>query len=698
MKKSFKIIAFLTLFTIASCSPSVVTFTTSGSISSGSISSGSISSESTFTSRPEIPGYSKYTLKEGVSDVSDFNGAPWLNVQKKGVINKIEKPSLKDDFYAYANYEYLQNIELSEGMARNGGVAVANDNTVDDCLDAIYDDPKTGLPAINQAVRFGSKDIVKQEINRLYNLSLNESLALFNSGYIFKGFSKLVVIDNRDNAGYTVSMLTQNVTGSSSKWNTPNLLRLAKSKGMGAVIDELNLLNTLYGNTNYSKSEMNQIGSMFEELSSSNGYQNVTCKVKELKNRYGNSIKFYEALKDIGFDEETTISIDAYTDAFLTRLSGYINTDPTFISKLLALNCILSSRFYLGWEDYCDFMNRLKNGYAGALLVNNFSDETALLEFVEDYFLDEYSCRLYIDRYIKEESKQKVATMINDIKAEYRKLFQSYTWLSDQTKTAVIDKLDAMKFNIFFEEDNSGFSIGNIDYSNLNVIQAMDKMEDYIVGSIANGSRYTFKSGLHFPPYYTDAGYQSGKNTFLIGHGEGASYLNKEDICDEELYAYMGTVIAHEITHGFDSTGSTYDKDGKKNETWASEDREKFNDKVLKLRNYMSENLVVLNDYPTNGSNWDKEVTADMGGLKLACLVASQKQNFDMDKFFKYYAHYFAYIATDEYIINTINGTHPIGYLRVNFILSQSEEFINYYNIKEGDMMYTSPDNIVAIW
>ena len=687
MKKSLRIITLLTLFTIASCSPGVVTSTTSGSISS----------ESTFTSRPEIPGYSKYTLKEGVSDISDFNGSPWLNVQKKGVINKIEKPSLKDDFYTYANYEYLQDMELPEGMTRNGGVAVANDNAVDDCLNAIYDDPKTGLPAINLAVRFGSKDIVKQEINRLYNLSLNDSLALFNSGYIFKGFSKLVVIDNVDNTGFTVSMLTQNVTGLSSKWNTPNLLRLAKSRGMGAVIEELDLLNTLYGNTNYSKNEMNQIGTKLEELSSSNGYQNVTCKVKELKNRYGNIIKFDEALKDIGFDEETTISIDATTDAFLTRLSEYINTDSTFVGKLLALNCILSSRFYLGWEDYHDFMTRLKNGYAGALLVNNFTDETALLEFVEDYFLDEYSCRLYIDRYVKEESKQKVANMINDIKTEYRKLFQSYTWLSDQTKTAIIDKLDAMKFTIFYE-DSSGFPIGDIDYSNLNVIQAMDKMEDYIVGSIANGSRYTYKSGLHFPPYYTDAGYRTGTNTFLIGHGEGASYLNKEDLCDEELYAYMGTVIAHEITHGFDSTGSTFDKDGKKNETWASEDREKFNDKVLKLRDYMTKNLVVLNDYPTDGSNWDKEVTADMGGLKLACLVASQKQNFDMDKFFKYYAHYFAYIATDQYIISTINGPHPIGYIRANFILSQSEEFLNYYNIKEGDMMYTSPDNIVAIW
>ena len=31
---------------------------------------------------------------------------------------------------------------------------------------------------------------------------------------------------------------------------------------------------------------------------------------------------------------------------------------------------------------------------------------------------------------------------------------------------------------------------------------------------------------------------------------------------DEELYAKMGAVIGHEISHAFDSTGAQYDKDG----------------------------------------------------------------------------------------------------------------------------------------
>ena len=87
-----------------------------------------------------------------------------------------------------------------------------------------------------------------------------------------------------------------------------------------------------------------------------------------------------------------------------------------------------------------------------------------------------------------------------------------------------------------------------------------------------------------------------------------------------------------------------------------------------------------------------------MGGLKLAYLACTHKENFDFDKFFRCYAHYFAYIATDNFISSMITNSHPIGYVRVNCVLSQSQEFIDYYKLKEGDMMYTSPDNIVAIW
>jgi membrane metallo-endopeptidase-like protein 1 len=41
----------------------------------------------------------------------------------------------------------------------------------------------------------------------------------------------------------------------------------------------------------------------------------------------------------------------------------------------------------------------------------------------------------------------------------------------------------------------------------------------------------------------------------------------------------IGTVIGHEITHGFDDNGRQYDKDGNRIPWWSAETIEKFNDR-----------------------------------------------------------------------------------------------------------------------
>uniref|UniRef100_A0A183CTW4 Peptidase_M13 domain-containing protein n=1 Tax=Globodera pallida TaxID=36090 RepID=A0A183CTW4_GLOPA len=42
-------------------------------------------------------------------------------------------------------------------------------------------------------------------------------------------------------------------------------------------------------------------------------------------------------------------------------------------------------------------------------------------------------------------------------------------------------------------------------------------------------------------------------------------------------------VIGHEMSHGFDDTGSQYDKDGNLRNWWTTEDRDKFNAKTKLL-------------------------------------------------------------------------------------------------------------------
>ena len=41
---------------------------------------------------------------------------------------------------------------------------------------------------------------------------------------------------------------------------------------------------------------------------------------------------------------------------------------------------------------------------------------------------------------------------------------------------------------------------------------------------------------------------------------------------------------------------------------------------------------------------------------------------------------------------------HPLNYLRINTVLQQFDEFLDFYGIKEGDGMYLAPEDRVNIW
>lgn len=53
-------------------------------------------------------------------------------------------------------------------------------------------------------------------------------------------------------------------------------------------------------------------------------------------------------------------------------------------------------------------------------------------------------------------------------------------------------------------------------------------------------------------------------------------------------YGAIGSVIGHEITHGFDDTGRLFDKEGNLKEWWQSETRKAFLEKATCLINQYS--------------------------------------------------------------------------------------------------------------
>ncbi|GMT35494.1 hypothetical protein PFISCL1PPCAC_26791, partial [Pristionchus fissidentatus] len=87
-------------------------------------------------------------------------------------------------------------------------------------------------------------------------------------------------------------------------------------------------------------------------------------------------------------------------------------------------------------------------------------------------------------------------------------------------------------------------------------------------------------------------------------------------------YGAMGAVIGHEITHGFDPTGSQFNHIGKLRNWWSNETREEFDRRVQCIVDqYSNETVVPELGIQLNGMQTKEENVADLGGLKAAFRV-----------------------------------------------------------------------------
>ena len=88
-----------------------------------------------------------------------------------------------------------------------------------------------------------------------------------------------------------------------------------------------------------------------------------------------------------------------------------------------------------------------------------------------------------------------------------------------------------------------------------------------------------------------------------------------------------------------------------------------------------------------------------MGGMKAVLELASRKENFDYDTFFRQFARVWSSQVsydTEKYLFDY--DEHPLDYLRINVTLAQYDEFTETYDIHEGDGMFIPEGKRVKVW
>ena len=292
---------------------------------------------------------------------------------------------------------------------------------------------------------------------------------------------------------------------------------------------------------------------------------------------------------------------------------------------------------------------------------------------------------------------EKLETLCKDIKAYYHQMLENATWLSDYARQQALNKLDDMGVELLIPQDIS--KTLHVEYVSAedggtlfeNTIRYLKTRYNFISQSkLSDGPDFVWS---HHNCWADSMFYRNEMNTFFLCMSDFISSLFMKDQCYETLLAYIGSSIAHEISHGFDYSSMMYDN------MLTPEDIDTFDARCALMADYISGYEFFPGLAVEDGYQILDEFIADFAGMKCLLSIASETPGFDYDKFFRAYANLYATSATRQGVIEILLfDEHPTGRCRVNKELSLVDEFYTTYDVKEGDAMYVAPEDRPYVW
>jgi putative endopeptidase len=316
--------------------------------------------------------------------------------------------------------------------------------------------------------------------------------------------------------------------------------------------------------------------------------------------------------------------------------------------------------------------------------------------------------KAYAENYFDASTVAELTQMTQDCIDAFKVIFKEEPWLSDEGKTAAVDKLSSIGIHIAYQ------SFDILDYNRVSFLSKEEGgsfLDAYFAANRYGIYHSTYLSEMKFTRDFwnplsasgsttvTNAFYNPSTNGIYICAGICGPGCYEPGMAYEEKLAGLFTAVGHEITHGFDENGALYDKEGRKNTWLPYKDQMAFNDMNIKISAYYSTLTPYAGSGLYDGSKLVGEACADMGGLRVTLFLAKNTPDFDYDLFFRSYAKLWRMnvpLETEKWHFE--GDVHPLAFYRVNVGLQQFDEFYETYGIKEGDNMYLAPEKRIAIW
>ena len=425
--------------------------------------------------------------------------------------------------------------------------------------------------------------------------------------------------------------------------------------------------------------------------------------------------------------QKLTPSIDwknYLTKIGLPKADSLIVSQPKYMTSLEAIfneNKVEDWKAYMRWT----LLNRSSSRLSTSLVTANWEfygktltgavkqtplDESALQ--VINGATGEALGKLYVEKKFPAEAKVKAEKMIKNVFIAFENRINNLPWMSTETRVSAIAKLRKSQIKIGYPDKWK-------DYSAL-TLKSPEEGGTYFENSM-NISRWRNKQDIDklykpvdktewgMSPQTVNAYYNPSYNEIVFPAAILQPPFYNYQADEAVNYGGIGAVIGHEISHGFDDSGSRYDADGNLKDWWTADDQKQF----AALTGALADQYSALQPLPgtfVDGKFTLGENIGDLGGINAAYdgLQLYLKENGSPglidgftpeQRFFMSWATVWRTKMRDEAVKTLVKtDPHSPGMYRAYVPLQNVDAFYKAFDIKAGDGMYIAADKRVKIW
>ena len=317
--------------------------------------------------------------------------------------------------------------------------------------------------------------------------------------------------------------------------------------------------------------------------------------------------------------------------------------------------------------------------------------------------------RIYVKKYFPASSKERMKTLVENLRVALGERIAAQDWMDDSTKVNALLKLNTFYVKIGYPDRWTDLTNLKIDAKKSYYENMQECARFWQVWQIDHtAGKPVDRDDWFMNPQTVNAYYNPTTNEICFPAGILQVPFFDPEADDAFNYGAIGVVIGHEMTHGFDDQGRRYDKVGNLCDWWTEADGKNFTERTQKFADFFSK-IKVLPDLNANGQLTLGENLADHGGLQVSYAAfkeaTKRKPLSTIDgltpeqRFFIAYAGVWAGNITEAEIRNrTKSDPHSLGRWRVNGALPHVDAWYDAFGVKEGDKMFLPKAERLPLW